>query len=490
MSARARPLWVFAITSAALFMFSLDRLVVINTLPVIRADLHAGVEGLQWTMHAYTLTFAVLLLTGAALGDRFGRRRLLIVGLTIFTCGSAAAALAPSIEGLVTARAVQGVGGAILTPLTLTILTAAVPVRRRGLALGAWGGVGALGAGLGPLVGGALAEFLSWHWVFWLNVPLGLILIPLARHRLPESHGPGRRLDLVGAAIASVALFILVWGLVRGADQGWGSPQILIATGVGGIGLATFVGWELHAPAPMVPMRFFGNRAFAAANTASLLNYMALFGSLFLLPHLLQPGLGSPPLQAGVRLLPWAIVPILIIPVAGALSDRYGSRPLMALGLALNAAAFAWIATVAAPGLAYQRLVPALLLLGAGNGLFYAPVAAAALGAVRSAQHGQASGTTLAIRELAGVLGIAVLTSVFTARGGYASPTVFVAGFSPALWLGASLAALGLLPALALTRHEHAPTASRPCSNPPVQPGALPDDRSAAATQTAPDQVD
>src|SRR5438128_3384744 len=242
--------WTFAITSTALFMVTLDNLVVTTAIPVIRRDLHAGINGLEWTVNAYTLVFAVLLLTGAALGDRLGRRRMLAAGLTIFTAASAAAALAPSIGALDAARAVQGLGGAIVMPLTLTILSAAVPAGERGLALGAWGGISGLAVAFGPLVGGAVVSGISWNWIFWLNVPFGLLLIPLALTRLDESYGPAQKLDLRGLVLASGGLFGIVWGLVRGNEVGWGSAQIVGSLVAGAAVLAAFVAWALRAPAP------------------------------------------------------------------------------------------------------------------------------------------------------------------------------------------------------------------------------------------------
>src|ERR687887_747033 len=262
--------WAFAITSIALFMVTLDNLVVTTALPVIRRDLHASLSELEWTVNAYTLTFAVLLLTGAALGDRFGRRFVFSIGLAIFTLASAAAALAPSIGALDAARAVQGLGGAIVMPLTLTILSSAVRPERRGLALGAWGGISGLAVAIGPLVGGAVVSGISWHWIFWLNVPIGLVLAPLALARLDETHGPSERLDLPGLALVSAGLFGIVWGLVRGNGQGWASPEIVGALAAGAVLVAAFVRWELRADAPMLPMRFFRSRTFAMTNVASL----------------------------------------------------------------------------------------------------------------------------------------------------------------------------------------------------------------------------
>src|SRR5712692_6758322 len=319
-----KTLWTFAISSIAVFMVTLDNLVVTTALPVIRKDLHAGLSGLEWTVNAYTLTFAVLLMTGAALGDRLGRRRVFVFGLSVFTLASAAAALAPSIGALDVARAVQGFGGAIVMPLTLTILSAAVPAERRGLALGAWGGISGLAIAFGPLVGGAVVSGISWHWIFWLNVPIGLVLLPLALLRLDESHGPFGRLDLPGLALASAGLFGIVWGLVRGNGAGWGSPEIIGALVAGAVVTALFVVWELRASAPMLPMGFFRNRTFALANVASLFMSFGMFGSIFLLAQFFQTVQGYSPLQSGLRILPWTAMPMVVAPIAGALSDRIG----------------------------------------------------------------------------------------------------------------------------------------------------------------------
>ena len=298
-----RTLWTFLITSIALVMVTLDNLVVSTALPVIRTDLGASIEGLEWTVNAYTLTFAVFLLTGAALGDRFGRRRMFVIGLGIFTLASALAALAPTIEALVAARALQGLGGAIIAPLTLTILSAAVPAERRGLALGAWGGIGGLAVALGPLVGGAVIEGLSWQSIFWINVPIGLVLMPLAWRRLDETQGPGTSLDLRGLALVSAGLFGIVWGLVRGNGQGWWSPEIVGSLIFGPLLVAAFVLWELRAREPMLPMRFFSNRTFSHANVASFFMFFGMFGSIFLLAQFFQTVQGYSPLQAGLRIL-------------------------------------------------------------------------------------------------------------------------------------------------------------------------------------------
>src|SRR6476469_1239072 len=374
--------WTFAITSVALFMVTLDNLVVTTAIPVIREDLHAGISGLEWTVNAYTLTFAVLLLTGAALGDRFGRRRMFAIGIAIFTAASAAAALAPTIGVLDAARAVQGLGGAIVMPLTLTFLYAAVPAEKRGVFLGAWGGISGLAVAFGPLVGGAVVSGFSWHWVFWLNVPVGIALLALVP-RLAETKGPFGRVDLPGLVLASGGLFGIVWGLVRGNSQGWGSGEIAGALVAGAVVTALFVAWELRTEHPMLPMRFFRNRIFALANVASLLMSFGMFGSIFLLAQFFQTVQGYSPLGAGLRILPWTAMPMIVAPIAGALSDRIGGRVLMGTGRALQAIGLRWIAAVSSPTAAYSTFVIPFILSGAGMGLFFAPVANVVLSSVK-----------------------------------------------------------------------------------------------------------
>jgi EmrB/QacA subfamily drug resistance transporter len=451
--------WTFAITSTALFMVTLDNLVVTTALPVIRKDLHSGLSGLEWTVNAYTLTFAVLLLTGAALGDRFGRRLMFSIGLTIFTVASAAAALAPSIGALDAARAVQGVGGAIVMPLTLTILSSAVRPERRGLALGAWGGISGLAVALGPLVGGAVVSGISWHWIFWLNVPIGVVLAPLALARLDETRGPATKLDLPGLGLASAGLFGIVWGLVRGNSVGWGSAEIVGALVAGFAVLAAFVAWELRTETPMLPMRFFKNRTFTLANIASLFMFFGMFGSIFLLAQFFQTVQGYSPLSSGLRVLPWTAMPIFVAPIAGALSDRIGGHKLMGAGLALQAAGLAWIAAVSTPSVPYSSLVFPFILSGTGMALFFAPVANVVLAAVRPEEEGQASGAQNAVRELGGVFGVAVLASVFSHYGGYGTGKNFVDGMTPAVYVGAAIVALGSLAAFAI---KHRPRRTEP----------------------------
>ena len=456
MQSRSSMLWTFGITSVALFMVTLDNLVVTSALPVIRHNLHASLSQLEWTVNAYTLTFAVLLLTGAALGDRFGRRLIFVVGILVFTAGSALAALSTSATALDLARGVQGVGGAIVTPLTLTLLSAAVPRERRGLALGAWGGIGGLAVAIGPLVGGAIVEGLSWQWIFWLNVPIGLLLAPVALSRLDESHGPAGRLDLPGLVLASAGLFGIVWGLVRGNSVGWGSPEIVGSLVVGAVVVALFVLWELRAEAPMLPMRFFRNRTFTLTNVSSLFMFFGMFGSIFLLIQFFQTVQGFSPLQAGLRILPWTAMPIFVAPIAGALSDRIGGQRIMGTGLALQAIGLGWIAAVASPAAPYTDFVAPFFVSGIGMALFFAPVANVVLSSVRPEEEGQASGAQNAIRELGGVFGVAVLASIFSRYGGYGLPQHFVDGMQPAVWVGAMIVGIGALAAFAIPSRREA----------------------------------
>ena len=447
MTAKTRTIWTFAITSAAVFMATLDNLVVTTALPVIREDLHATVESLEWTVNAYTLTFAVLLLTGAALGDRFGRRRMLAVGLAIFTVSSAAAALAPSAGVLIAARAAQGVGGAIITPLTLTILSAGVPANRRGAFIGAWSGIAGLAVAFGPLVGGAVVSGISWHWIFWLNVPIGIVLIPLVLRRLDETYGPAAKLDLTGLALASTGLTGIVWGLVRGHGQGWTSPEIVISLVAGALVFALFVLWELRTAEPMLPMRFFQNRVFTLANVASLLMFFGMFGSIFLLSQFFQTVQGYSPIGSGLRILPWTIMPMFVAPIAGALSDRIGGARLMGIGLTLQAGGLGSLAAISTPTTPYWQLVVPFMVSGIGMAMFWAPVANVVLAAVRPEEEGKASGAQNAIRELGGVFGVAVLASVWSHYGSYSTGQSFVDGMVPALWIGAIVVFLGAVAA-------------------------------------------
>lgn len=452
----SRTLWALIITSTAGFMAALDNLVVTTALPAIREDLGGVLEDLEWTVSAYTLTFAALLMFGAALGDRFGRRRLFLVGLAIFTGSSAAAALSTGIDGLVAARAVQGVGAAIMMPLTLTLLTAAVPAARRGMALGIFSAVTGLAVAVGPLVGGSLTEHIAWEWIFWLNVPIGLVLLPLARLRLTESYAPGARLDVPGTLLISGGLFGIVYGLVNGEAKGWSSAPVLTGLIAGGALVAGFVHHGFYNKNPMLPMRMFRNRGFFGINAASLLMYAGMFGSIFLLAQYFQGVLGYSPTESGLRMLPWTCAPLVVAPVAGYLIDRIGGRPIVATGLAFQAGGLGLFALLLEPGVSFLTMLPALILSGIGMGLYFAPAASLVMAHVRPAEQGMASGANNALRELGGALGIGVLGAVFAGQGGYESPDTFTDGTVLALWIGAAVVACAALAALVIPRRAAA----------------------------------
>jgi EmrB/QacA subfamily drug resistance transporter len=447
-------IWTIIVTSVAVFMVSLDNLVVTMALPSIKEHLHASLESLEWTVNAYTLTFAVLLLTGATLGERFGRRRMFTIGLVVFTLASAAAALAPNAGALVAARAVQGAGGALVLPLSLTILSSAVPAARRGAALGFWGAMSGLAVAVGPVVGGAVTEGASWQWIFWLNVPIGVAIIPIAARMLAKGRLSHSRLDLPGVALVSAGLLGVVFGLVRGNAHGWTSGQVLGPIVAGVILLAGFAAWERRAPAPMLPLRLFASRGFTATNIASFLFSAGMFGSIFLLAQFLQVADHYSPLGAGLRTLPWTAMPMVVAPIAGPLSDRWGGRPLIITGLVLQAAGLAWLALVTAPGVAYASLILPFVISGVGMALFFVPVANTVLGSVRPEQEGIASGTNNAIRELGGVFGIAVLASVFSSVGSYSSPASFGHGLDAAVWVGAGIVAAAAAVAVVIPRRR------------------------------------
>ena len=446
----SRRISTLVIVSIGLFMVVLDNLVVNVALPSIHRDLGASIQALEWTVSAYVLSYAVFLLTGAALGDKFGRKRMFIAGIALFTLSSAAAAAAPTIGLLIAARATQGLGAAIATPLTLTLLAEAFPPNRRGVAIGIWSAISGVAVALGPLVGGAVTQAGSWHWIFWINVPIGAALIPLAWRQLSESYGAARRLDMTGLGLSSTGLFGIVYGLVRAQSIGWIHLEVLASIAVGIVLVGAFVRHELRTSEPMLPMRFFAERGFAVTNVVSLAMYFGMFGSIFFLSQFLQNVLGNTPLQAGVKLLTWTGASLVVSPLAGFFSERIGSRPFMVAGLALQAIALGWLATEASTTQSYASMVMPFILAGSGMALVFAPAANAVLASVRTVEAGQASGATNAIRELGGVLGIAVLATVFTGTGGYQSPAAFLSGLRPAMWVGVAVLAAGALVAAAL----------------------------------------
>ena len=439
----ASKAWVLALTSLASLMVALDALVVTTALSTIRLGLGASLEALQWTMNAYNLSFAVLLLTGAALGDRYGRRRLFVAGLILSVVASAACALARSAGALIAARAVQGAGAALVMPLAMALLSAAFPPQERGRALGMFSGLTGLALIAGPVVGGAVAEGIAWQWIFWINVPIGLVAIALVRRRIQESFGMSTAVDVLGVILVTGAVLGAVWGLMRGNASGWTSPEVIAAFVAGLLLAGAFVAWELRARAPMVPMRFFGSRAFASGNAACFLYTGSLYGAVFFMAQFLQTAQGHGPLGAGLRLLPWTATLFVVAPLAGVLVNRTGERTLIAGGLILQAIGMAWVALIAAPDLAYASLVAPLILAGAGISMAMPAAQNAVFNSVAQTELGKASGTFNMFRFLGGVSGIAVAVAVFAAAGSVDSPRAFTAGFVVAIAVSAALSLAG-----------------------------------------------
>jgi EmrB/QacA subfamily drug resistance transporter len=442
--------WVVALTGIGSLMAALDTLVVANALNTIRLDLGASIAQLEWTVNAYNLSFAVLLITGAALGDRFGRRNMYAAGLGLFTVASVGSALAPNVGLLIAARAFQGAGSALIVPLGLALLGAAFPPEKRGMAIGMFSAVTGISVALGPLIGGAVVQGINWEWIFWVNVPIGVITIPLVLTKMKESYGPDSALDVRGLALVSVGLFGIVWGLVRGNDAGWGSPEVVGALVAGLALVGAFVAWELRAPAPMLPMRFFRSRAFTAGNAAIFFTLASLFSCVFFFSQLLQTGLGYDPLQAGLRLMPWTATFITVAPVVGSIVDRVGERPLMVAGLSLQAIAMAWLALIVDPGISYSSLLGPFIVGGIGVSMSIPSAQNSVVGSVENDALGKAAGVNSMMRELGGVFGIAVVVAVFAAAGSYASPSAFTDGFAPAIGVSSGLALCGVLAALGL----------------------------------------
>jgi EmrB/QacA subfamily drug resistance transporter len=456
--------WTLVLVSLGLFMAALDTLVVTTALPVLRVSLHTSLSDLEWTVNAYNLAFACSLLTGAALGDRFGRRRIFCVGLAVFTAASAGSALAPTVGVLIGTRAVQGVGAAMVMPLTLTLISEAFPADKRGVAIGLWGGIAGLAVAAGPIIGGAVVEGLNWHWIFWLNVPIGLVLIPLSASRLRESFGPRPRLDVIGLLLAGGGLFAVTWGLVRSNAVGWASGEVIGALVVGGWVIGVFLWWEHRSRNPMLPLALFRRARFTSANAVSFFMYASLFGAAFLMSQFFQTAQNHSPVQTGLRLLPWTAAPMIVSPVAGKLAVRYGNRPFMTIGLLLQGSGLAWVAAIASAHLGFGELGVALAVAGVGISLVFPTVSTEVLASVPAEEVGIASGTNSALREVGGVFGVAVLASVFARPGVYASPSLFVHGFTAALWVAAAFSAAGALAAVlgAVQRRPHGLTTLQP----------------------------
>jgi EmrB/QacA subfamily drug resistance transporter len=449
--------WALALTGVAFFMVALDALVVMTALPAIGRDLSAGMSTLEWTVNAYALTTAAGIVTAAALGDRYGRRRVFVAGLALFTAASAACALAPTAGALIAARAVQGLGAATVIPLSLTILSAAFPPAKRGAVVGVWGGIAGIAVASGPLIGGAVVQGLDWHWIFWVNVPIGLVAAVLAGRLLVERRGPATRLDIPAAVLVTAGSTSLVWALVRANDAGWRSPATLGGLGLGVALIAAFVAWERRAPAPMLPPALFRNTRFSAANATAFLMSGALMGAVFLMSQYVQLVLGYSPLGTGLRFLPWTATPLVVAPLAGTLSDRIGARPVMATGMLLQGVGLGWIAAIAGAHLGYPAMVLPLIVAGVGVSMALPTTAAAALNAVGPADMGKASGASNTLQRLGGAFGIAVATSVFSSYGHLGAPAAFVTGFRPALGLAAGLSVLGAVTALATGARRRTP---------------------------------
>jgi EmrB/QacA subfamily drug resistance transporter len=437
-------------------MAALDTLVVSTSLTTIRLDLGASVGQLEWTVNAYNLSFAVMLITAAAVGDRYGRRAFYAVGLGLFAASSAASALAPNVGLLIAARAVQGVSAALVLTLGLALLSAAFPPERRGTAIGLFSAVTGIAVASGPLVGGAIAEGLAWEWIFWLNVPIGLVAIPLVLARIDESFGGDTGLDVRGLALVSAGSFGIVWSLVRGNSAGWGSFEVLASFAAGAMLIAAFVAWELRAREPMLPMRFFRSRAFSAGNAAIFFTLASLFTAVFFFAQFLQTALGYGPLDAGLRLIPWTATFITVAPVVGALVDRFGERPFMVAGLFVQAVGLGWIALVADPGLSYTEFVLPSIVAGVGVSMAIPSAQNSVVGSVALEDVGKAAGVNSMMRELGGVFGIALAVAVFAGAGGYASAQEFSDGFAPAIAVAAGLSLAGAIAATALPGRRQA----------------------------------
>ncbi|WP_039797326.1 MFS transporter [Nocardia araoensis] len=436
---------VLAAVGIPMFMVTLDNLVVTNALPVIRTELGASLADLQWFVNAYTLSFASLLLTASALGDRLGRRRIFLLGIAVFTLASAACALATGPGMLIAARAVQGFGAAGVMPLSLTLLSAAVPERMRSAAIGIWGGIAGLGVALGPLIGGAVVEGLSWQWIFWVNVPIGLVVLPFALRVLAESHGGSRRVDLLGLLLSAGGVLAVVWGVIHGAEDGWTSRGVLSALVGGALLLGCLIVWELRTPEPMLPLRLFRSRAFRVSNATGFTFSMGVFGSIFLLAQYFQVVQGYGPLQSGIRTMPWTMAPMVVAPLAGLIVDKVGARALLTTGQASLAVALGWMASVTSVDASYLSFVGPFLLGGIGMGLTFAPGATVVMAAAAEEDRAMASGTNNTLREVGVAMGVAVLASVFAAQGSYLDPQSYVDGLVPAVWVGAAIVAVGAL---------------------------------------------
>jgi len=443
--------WVLGLTSTGYFMVVLDSVVVITALPRMQRDLHVSLSSLQWTLNAYGIAFAAGIITAAALGDRLGRRKLFTSGLALFTVASVACALAPTASALIAARTVQGLGGAIVLPLSLTILTTAFPADRRGMIVGIYGGLAGLAVAMGPIVGGAVTQGINWHWIFWINVPIGVVAVLLGVRLLPESYGARERLDLIGVGLVTAGVVSLVWALSRANDVGWSSAEVVSTLLAGAVLLGAFVWWESSVSEPMVPLRMFSVRDFAIGNLATFLMSGAIFAAGLLVTEYFQLARHFSPVGAGVRLLPFFATPMFVSPIAGALSDRIGRRPIMVVGLSMLTAGFVWVAWHGSLATSWIELVIALLIAGVGISMALPTVPTAVLSSVAPDEMGKASAINYMAQRFGAVFAIAIASAVFSANGHLGSPASVTAGFTPALWACAGFAVLAALTAMCIS---------------------------------------
>ncbi|UYM04630.1 MFS transporter [Solicola gregarius] len=451
MTGRAEPngplrVWTLILASIGSFVAALDVVVVATALPALREDLGASLFDLEWTINAYNLAFACLMLTGAAIGDRIGRRRTYAAGLLVFAAASIGAALSQSGTELIVARVIQGAGAAAVLPLTLALISDAFPYEKRGAAIGLWGGVTGLGVSSGPVFGGAIIEGISWQWIFWINVPIGATVAVLSQWKLRESYGPRPQLDLPGLGLVGLAMFGLTWAPVRAPRIGWGSAEVIGSLLLGVALVVAFLAWERRATYPMVPLAYFRSREFTTANGVIFFQFMSLIGAVFLLTQLFQVGMGYGPFDAGLRTLAFFATPVVAAPIAGLLADRFGNKPFMVIGLSMQGLGLLWLTALVEPGVGYPTLVAPLVFAGVGTAMCFPTVANAVTSAVPVADTGVAAGTNNALREVGGVFGVAVLAAVFADNGGgYASAANFIDGFQPAMYIGAAMAGVGVV---------------------------------------------
>ena len=463
LSEEARKWWTLAAVAFGLFMIMLDNTVVNVALPSMAQDLGVGLSELEWIVTGYALTFASLMLTGGKLADLLGRRLIFVVGLVIFTASSLACGLAESGEFLIGARIVQGAGAALMNPATLSIIAATFPPRQRGMAIGIWAGVSALALAIGPLVGGLLTDHLDWSWIFFVNVPVGIVAIVASFVLIPESKDESaeQRLDLPGLLTSGIGLFALTYGLIEANTYGWTSGRIVGAFVVAVVMLVAFVLLETHQRLPMLDLSLFRNRTFAGANLAVLLVALAMFGVFFFVSLYMQGILGYSAVKAGAAFLPMTILIILIAPIAGKTSDRVGSRSLMTVGMLLVAAQLLWFSRQDENS-SYTDLLPALVVGGMGMALVMTPSAAAAVRSLPVDKSGVGSAVLNAFRQVGGSLGIALIGAIMAHEvGGLRGPEVFrdpdrfVDGFSTSLMVAAAIALVGAVVSFVLVRpHE------------------------------------